>query len=341
MRSTQPKKLLIINILDILKKYTDEHHRVSQKEIADILQKKYNMSADRRAIKRNLMMLLDFGYDLRYTKIHRVNSKGVQETVYYDWYLKRDFSDLELKLMIDGLLISNKVPADTRSTIIAKIKTLSNRYFRAATHICTPRENTLPVNQLFNNLELLDRSIQLGHPVSFCCNTYGTDYKLQPVLHSDGSVQRLYVIPHTIAAVAGKYLLICSQPDSDNLFSYRIDLMSDIMVDESFVPTKADKLYMLQSVCSLTDTILPLEGELIHLQVRVTKHLLNELAERYGVLPAVRPVDKERSELSVVVNANAAVSWALKHGNDVEVLQPESLRAQIRDAAKQIEKKYQ
>ena len=123
--------------------------------------------------------------------------------------------------------------------------------------------------------------------------------------------------------------------------SYRIDLMSDIMVDESFVPTKADKLYMLQSVCSLTDTILPLEGELIHLQVRVTKRLLNELAERYGVLPAVRPVDNERSELSVVVNANAAVSWALKHGNDVEVLQPESLRAQIRDAADQIRQRYQ
>ena len=75
--------------------------------------------------------------------------------------------------------------------------------------------------------------------------------------------------------------------------------------------------------------------------MRVTKRLLNELAERDGVLPAVRPVDKERSELSVVVNANAAVSWALKHGNDVEVLQPESLRAQIRDAADQIRQRYQ
>ena len=33
----QPKKLLILNILDILRKYTDEDHRLSQKEIADIL----------------------------------------------------------------------------------------------------------------------------------------------------------------------------------------------------------------------------------------------------------------------------------------------------------------
>ena len=37
MYTIQPKKLLIINILDILRKYTDENHRLSQKEIVEIL----------------------------------------------------------------------------------------------------------------------------------------------------------------------------------------------------------------------------------------------------------------------------------------------------------------
>ena len=55
----QPKKLLIINILDILRKYTDEDHRLSQKEIADILKNEYGMKAERRAIRRNLMNLMD------------------------------------------------------------------------------------------------------------------------------------------------------------------------------------------------------------------------------------------------------------------------------------------
>ena len=41
MDTMQPKKLIIINILDILKKYTDENHRLSQKEISDILEKEY------------------------------------------------------------------------------------------------------------------------------------------------------------------------------------------------------------------------------------------------------------------------------------------------------------
>ena len=51
----QPKKLMIMNILDILWKYTDEDHRLSQKEIADILKNEYDMKADRKAIRRNLI----------------------------------------------------------------------------------------------------------------------------------------------------------------------------------------------------------------------------------------------------------------------------------------------
>ena len=37
MYAKSPKKLIIINILDILKRYTDENHRLSQKDIQDIL----------------------------------------------------------------------------------------------------------------------------------------------------------------------------------------------------------------------------------------------------------------------------------------------------------------
>ena len=34
MYAKQPKKLLIMNILDILRRYSDENHRLSQREMA-------------------------------------------------------------------------------------------------------------------------------------------------------------------------------------------------------------------------------------------------------------------------------------------------------------------
>lgn len=39
MYTVQRKKLLIINILDILRKYTDLDHRLSQRDIIELLQK--------------------------------------------------------------------------------------------------------------------------------------------------------------------------------------------------------------------------------------------------------------------------------------------------------------
>ena len=56
--------MLTISILEILKKYTDEKHRLSQKDIVEILEREYDMKVDRKSVKRNLLSLVDFGYDI-------------------------------------------------------------------------------------------------------------------------------------------------------------------------------------------------------------------------------------------------------------------------------------
>ena len=68
MAAAQPKKMLIMHILDILKKYTDEDHRLSQKEIGEILKNEYDMVVDRKSIKRNLMDLIDLGFEIEYSE---------------------------------------------------------------------------------------------------------------------------------------------------------------------------------------------------------------------------------------------------------------------------------
>lgn len=68
----QPKKLLIMNILDILRKYFDEEHRLSQKDISEILKTEYDMTADRKAIRRNILNLMDCGYNIEYSESIRM-----------------------------------------------------------------------------------------------------------------------------------------------------------------------------------------------------------------------------------------------------------------------------
>ena len=50
--------MIIINILEILKKYSDMDHRLTQADIMEKLKKEYYMDVDRKTVKRNLMNLL-------------------------------------------------------------------------------------------------------------------------------------------------------------------------------------------------------------------------------------------------------------------------------------------
>ncbi len=125
------KKLLIFDLLDILKRYTDENHRLSQQEISHILEWEYGVHADRKTIKRNLMDLIDAGYDLEYSESIRINHQGEEESLLTDWYLNREFTNSELRLLIDGLLFSRHIPYAQRQQLIGKLEGLSSRYFRS------------------------------------------------------------------------------------------------------------------------------------------------------------------------------------------------------------------
>ncbi len=50
------KRTLILNILDILRRYSDEDHRLSQKDIVEILQTEYDMTVERKSIRRNILV---------------------------------------------------------------------------------------------------------------------------------------------------------------------------------------------------------------------------------------------------------------------------------------------
>ena len=231
MYTAKSKKMLNMNILEILKKYSDENHRLNQKEIIDLLESEYQMTVDRKAIKRNLMNLLDSGYELEYTETVRTNKKGEQETLYSDWYLVRDFTDAELRLLIDSLLFSKHIPYSQCKELIGKLEALSNKYFKAKVkHIRTLPEKMPNNKQLFYNIEILDEAISKGKKVEFNYNDFGIDRKLHHRMNSDGTVRKYVVNPYQMAAANGRYYLIANYDRYFNISHYRVDKISNVKI---------------------------------------------------------------------------------------------------------------
>ena len=123
MPADSGKKIIILYILNILKKYTDVNHTMTQQQIADKLLSEYGMEVNRATVKRNISDLIDAEYEIGYKPVTRtfVNKQtGEQEenTIYTDLYYEHEFTESELHMLIDGLLFSRSVPASPRKKLI-------------------------------------------------------------------------------------------------------------------------------------------------------------------------------------------------------------------------------
>lgn len=338
MYTVQPKKLLIMNILDILKKYTDADHRLSQKDICDILKNEYSMSVDRKSVKRNLMNLIDFGFDIEYSESIRMiknrNTTGseTEEESYIlsDFYLNREFSDSELRLLIDGLLFSKHIPYSQCKKLISKLEGLSNIYFKSRIkHIATLHQDATDNKQLFYNIEIIDEAITKKRKIAFKYLEYGTDKNMHIKKRPDGSVRTYIINPYQMAAKEGKYYLICNYDKYDDISNYRLDRICDIKIlDEAAKPFEIlpwSGGVPLDLHKYMTEHIYMYSSANTRVKFRITKPMISDVIDMFG--KDVRFSDETETHVTVTANVNemAMEQFAKSYAPDVVVLEPTEL----------------
>lgn len=345
MYTKQPKKLLIINILDILRRYSDEEHRLSQKDIIEILQTEYEMVVDRKAVKRNLMDLIDFGYDVEYSESVRINKKGEEEIIYTDWYLERDFSDSELRLLIDSLLFSKHIPYSRCKGLIEKIEGLSNRYFKSKMrHVCNLPDNHPQNAELFYTIEILDEAIEKNKQVIFNYGDYGTDKKIHLRNTSDGKPKEYIINPYQMVANNGRYYLIANIEHHDNISHYRLDRIRNIKLADTYAKPQRKVKGMengLNLPKHMAEHIYMFSGESSRVILRTTPEMASELIDWFG--EGVTFTDQTEFSVLAHVTANlqAMRFWALQYAPYVTVLAPKSLADNVREDLNNALNKYE
>lgn len=338
MYTKQPKKLIIMNILDILKKYTDENHRLSQKEIQDILEREYDMKVDRKAVKRNLMNLIEFGYYINYSESVRIfkdkDGKEQENVILTDFHLKREFTDSELRLLIDSVLFSNYIPYKQDMELVKKLSGLSNIYFKSRVkHICRMPKDKAENKQLFYNVELLDEAIDKERKVRFHYLEYRSDKKLHKRCDKDGKVRDYIINPYQLVAKEGKYYLICNNDKYDSVGNYRVDRITDMeILDERVKPfntlTGSDGRPLdLQEY--MEKHIYMFAGENIRAEFRADKSMISDIIDVFG--KDVRFSGETDTQITVTayINKMAMEQFAKAYTPWVEVIKPVELRQKM------------
>ena len=321
MFGTGSKKMLNIMILKILERYSDEHCPLTQKRILELLNTEYGMKCDRRSVKSNLNSLKEMGYDINIRK-------GV--------YIRRDFEDAELRMLIDNVLFSKTLSQSQAKRLIEKLKNLgSNQFSAKVNHICNLPELPHAANtQVMFNLDKLNFAITKRRKVSFIFNRYGTDFKLHP------RREEPYIVsPYQMAATNGRYYLIAHNEEKNNIANYRIDKMTDVKILNMPVTPK-NEIPELAAGFNLprhmAEHIYMFSGESIWVKFWTTEIMMDALIDWFGKDFKILQSTGGKLLITVKVNEKAIKIWAIQYGDKVEVVEPVNLREEIKVQALQI-----
>mgnify|MGYP002623771343 CR=1 FL=1 len=326
MYATANKKMLNMLILEILQKYSDEDHSLTQQEIIRLLDQNYGMECDRRSVKNNVLFLREMGYDISMEKGYRLMS--------------REFDDSELRILIDSVLFSKSISTRQARDLIGKLRNMGSNFFSAkVSHVSNlpdlPRTSN---KQAMYALDAINDAISEKCKISFVYNEVGTDFKLRP------RREEPYIVnPYQIVANNGRFYLIGNYDKYDNIAHFRIDKMTDVKMLE-------DKARPMKDIPELKDGLnLPrhmaehmymFSGPSVPIKLETTEDMMSELTDWFGTDFTVQRIVDGKIRARIVCNENAMRYWALQYGPWVEVLEPKSLRDQIRDDVVQMNMKY-
>ena len=329
-------------ILEILKKYTDVDHTLSQQEIIRMLWDLYEIKADRKTIKSNILTLGKLGFDINYAEDKRAEGTKKENTITSKYYMNNEFDDSELRLLIDSVLYSPNISASQSRQLIEKLQNQSNEYFKSHTkHIACMPSRKSDNKQLFHTIDIIDEAISAKKKVTFKHLYYGTDLKLHVAraynvrTKGPGSEIRWRVSPYQIAMSEGKYYLICTQVH-DKIIHIPLDEIIDIDILEekaqpfnTLIGSNGQPLNLKEYI---NEHIFMSSGVPVRARLRLVNNLVfRTVTDTFGKnVTVLNPDSQHQIDIEVKAPKSAICQFAMQNLWGVTVLEPDEIADSIR-----------
>ncbi len=336
------KKLYVIYILLILKKYSDFNHPLLQEEIIQYMNKDYGMNCNRKAVKDNIDALLEAGFD-----INQINNKGV--------YLIPEFMPGEIKILLDCILQSKSIQIDEAKYLIDKLLNLTDKGVGESLPSLSSQTFYHSDNQDFIvNQELIVEAIKNCKQIKFDLLDFGLDKKLH-VLADSPCVVNPY---HLIYGNNGFYYLVCTRKRQKEVikvidgkvvtmmkeYTYAARLRVDKLRDMKILAETREELPKVSSISDNFEEYCSNRpyaqiGKKKTIKVRINNDVVGNVIDFFGDFQV-----EEKGEKTSILTFNATVSdawlWAVQRGSLVEILEPQAARNIIRSQANELFDKY-
>lgn len=318
----------ILYILNILKKYSDEEHKLTTVEIQRRIKDIYDVSIDTRTIRRNINLLkYKLGYDI-----------STRDENGHGYYINRnpdtDFEPGEIRAIIDTFSYANYIVPAVSKNIINKCKSMQNVYEneKLVDYKIYKADTKTDNMEVVKNIEDISLAIRNLSKITFEYWKYVVDSKIRKEIVSTPKVT-----PYAIIYSNQQFYMLAIKEGKTELYNYRLDRMKNIKeLAEKRTISKTNK-EIEEFAMSTVDMF---GGKLEQVEVECCDYMLDSMFEMFGKDIEVRRISDEMYRVKLMANKEGFKFWALRNLESAEVLAPNVLRDEIKEIIDKANEKY-
>ena len=321
----------ILYILNVLKKYSDEEHKLSISELRKKINEIYGQDIEPRTIRRNINLLKEkFGYD-----ISTYNDNKIGYYICND--PETDFEPGEIRAIIDNFSYANYIVPSVAKNIIKKCKNIQTIYEneKIKDYQIYANDSKTENTEVIMSIEDITNSIFKNKKIKFEYWKYAITNKLEKKI-----VSKPIVSPYAIVYNKQEFYLIGIKEGQTEFYNYRIDRIKNIQILDDDITIKKKKSEIQDFAESSIEMF---GGKKEEIEAICHIWLLDAIFDTFGRNVTIEkiPEDKEHFKLLVDTNPLGFKMWAMRNIDLVEVKRPLILRNEMKEIIKNAMKKYE
>lgn len=328
MAKSGHQKLKLLYLKKILSEETDDRHSLTAQEIISRL-KEYDISAERKALYRDMEELKAFGLDIISEKAGR--------NVYYHLGC-RTFELPELKLLVDSVQSAKFITEKKSVTLIRKLEGLVSKYEAK----CLQRQVVISgrvkaINEtIYYNVDRLHEAINSDRQIRF--QYFQWTVKKEMKLRRDGAWY--LVSPWCLMWDDENYYMVAYDSSERMIKHYRIDKMLNI----SIMPEarEGQDAFQESDMASYARSVFGMfGGELMRVTFECENSMAGILIDRFGKDIPISPVDEEHfSAWADVAVSRQFIGWVIALGKGIRITAPECVVEKMREETRRLSEQY-
>ena len=194
--------------------------------------------------------------------------------------------------------------------------------------------------EMFYIIEILNEAIEKGKKVRFNYNEYMMSNEMTPRFQG----KQFLINPYFLVNSRGKYYLVCNYDKYNDLSNYKIECISNISItDEPIKPiSKLDNTEGFSKKKYIDEHIYMTFGKSVSATLKIDKSkYISDLIDWFGDSIQIKLNENDELTVSLKVNEQALIFWAMQYGAHVEVLKPIETREKIKELLKNMNEKYE